>query len=94
MLKDLFSSSLKACLTSEETLQILRLIRSGNVGPRTFINLIKIFGNAGAALENVEEFSLKGGRAKPIKLYSESEAARELDFLEKNNARTFKLFVA
>lgn len=87
MLKELFLKQQELLPCSIETLQILRLIRSENVGPRTFINLIKIFGNAGKALENVEEFSLKGGRAKPIKLYSESDAARELESLAKNNAK-------
>jgi DNA processing protein len=48
---------------SQETIDILRLIRSQNVGPKTFANLIKLFGSASAALDNIEEFSVKGGRA-------------------------------
>ena len=57
---------------SQETIDILRLIRSENVGPRTFNHLIKMFGSAGKALENIADFSLKGGRSKPIKIYSKS----------------------
>ena len=52
---------------SNETIDILRLIRSENVGPRTFARLIEFFGSASKALENVADFSVKGGRTKPIK---------------------------
>lgn len=86
MLQELFFKQQSVLPTCQETIQILRLIRSENVGPKTFVNLINIFGNAEKALENIEEFSLKGGRAKPIKLYSESESARELELLAKNDA--------
>jgi hypothetical protein len=39
-------------LTDAERLDRLRLIRSDNVGPRTFNSLLHHFGNARAALEN------------------------------------------
>lgn len=71
----------------EETIDILRLIRSENVGPKTFLSLIKIFGNAKAALENIGEFSVRGGRSKPIKAFSQSDAEKELDLLTRNNAK-------
>jgi DNA processing protein len=46
---------------SNDTIDILRLIRSENVGPRTFSRLIDFFGSAGKALENIADFSVKGG---------------------------------
>lgn len=72
---------------SEETINILRLIRSENVGPRTFMNLINVFGSASEALDNIAEFSLRGGRSKPIKVFSKASAKQELELLEKNDAR-------
>jgi len=56
------------------------------VGSKTFSQLITLFGSAGKALENIEEFSVKGGLSKPIKLYSKSKAQREIEALHKNKA--------
>ena len=85
MLENLFVNN-KASAYSDETIDILRLIRSENVGPKTFFNLVKFFGSASCALENVQDFSVKGGRSKPIKLYSKDSALKELRELEKNNS--------
>lgn len=85
MLNNLFIRNGSASY-SEDTIDILRLIRSENVGPRTFANLIKLFGSAGKALENIGDFSIKGGLKKPIKIYTKSDAAKELDLLKKNKA--------
>jgi DNA processing protein len=71
---------------NEDFFSILRLIRSENVGPRTFYELLKFFGNASEALKYVEEFSLKGGRSKPIKLYSESDVEKEIKLHRKIGA--------
>jgi DNA processing protein len=79
---------------SEETIDILRLIRSENVGPKTFFHLIKLFGSASKALEKIGEFSVKGGRPKPITVFSLSAAKKEIDDLKKNGASliTYKDF--
>jgi len=71
---------------SQEDLDILRLIRSENVGPRTFISLINMFGNATNALDNVEDFARRGGRAKPIKLSLASDVEKEIQALDKAGA--------
>ncbi len=86
MLNDLFARSNKNNY-SNETIDILRLIRSENVGPKTFRHLIKLFGNASKALENIAEFSIKGGRSKPIKVFSRENAEKEIAELNKNGAR-------
>ena len=85
MLKTLLARE-KPPAYSQETIDILRLIRSQNVGPKTFSNLVKLFGSASAALDNIEEFSVKGGRTKPIKPYSVKDAEKEIEELEKNKA--------
>ncbi|MDC0864597.1 DNA-processing protein DprA [Rickettsiaceae bacterium] len=85
MLSNLFVRS-STSEYSEDTIDILRLIRSENVGSKTFSHLIKLFGSAKKALENIGEFSIKGGLSKPIKAYSKSQAQKELDLLHKNKA--------
>ncbi|PCJ24489.1 MAG: DNA-protecting protein DprA [Rickettsiales bacterium] len=85
MLDNLFVRN-KASTYSDETIDILRLIRSENVGSRTYTLLIKKFGSARNALENIGDFSLRGGRSKPIKIFPKSSAEQELEKLRKNGA--------
>ncbi len=56
----------------------LRLIRSENIGPRTFRALINEFGGAGAALEALPELARKGGARRPIRIATPEEVEREL----------------
>ncbi|RTK92273.1 MAG: DNA-protecting protein DprA [Rickettsiales bacterium] len=93
MLSDLFTRANKQNY-SEETIDILRLIRSENVGPKTFYHLIKLFGSASKALDNIAEFSIKGGRSKPIKVYTRALAEKEIADIQKNGASivTYKDF--
>ncbi|MFT5702947.1 MAG: DNA processing protein [Rickettsiales bacterium] len=72
---------------SAQTIDYLRLIRSQNVGPVTFLNLIKIFGSAKSALENIGEYSLRGGKSTKIKVCSEEMAIKELESTHKIGAR-------
>lgn len=78
MLSSIFSKKISH---SAETIDIMRLIRSENVGTRTFYSLIKIYGSSAKALEKVQEMSLNGGRSKPIKLCSKSDIEKELEKL-------------
>ncbi|WP_341764021.1 DNA-processing protein DprA [Candidatus Tisiphia endosymbiont of Beris chalybata] len=87
MLKDLFLNNQLQHSCSKETIDILRLIRSENVGPRTFWGLMEVFGNASVAIENIQEFSLRGGRPKPVRVFSQNDAIKELELLAKNNAQ-------
>jgi DNA processing protein len=86
MFKELFSREEKI-IYSDDIINILRLIRSENVGPRTFFHLIKLFGTASIALDNIEAFSIRGGRSKAIKVFSRSDAEREIELLTKHNAQ-------
>lgn len=87
MLKDLFLNNQLQHSGSKETIDILRLIRSENVGPRTFWGLMEVFSNASVAIENIQEFSLRGGRHKPVRVFSQNDAIKELELLAKNNAQ-------
>ena len=66
-----------ARLTDEERLDWLRLIRSDNVGPRTFRALLDHFGSAGAALDALPELARRGGTTRPIRVCSRAEAEGE-----------------
>jgi len=63
---------------TNDLVNIIRLIRSENVGVKTFWHLISMYQNAKIALENIESLSLKGGREKPIKVFSQVEAEEEV----------------
>src|SRR5207249_936646 len=65
-------------LADEQRLDWLRLIRSDNVGPRTFRSLINHCGNARAALDRLPELARRGGAAKAPRICSRELAEREL----------------
>jgi DNA processing protein len=72
---------------SQEVIDILRLARSENIGPRTFYSLIQIYGSASNALEYIKDLSLKGGKKKPIRILSEKESHIEIKRLDRIGAR-------
>jgi DNA processing protein len=65
-------------LSEEQRLDWLRLIRSDNIGPRTFRDLVNYYGGARAALEALPALARRGGAAGPQRICSETEAAAEL----------------
>jgi DNA processing protein len=65
-------------LTDDQRVDWLRLIRSSNVGPRTFRALVNHFGGAGAALAALPELARRGGASGPAHIYSIAEAQAEL----------------
>lgn len=87
MLNKLFNNTSNPTSYSSDVMDTLRLIRSENVGPKTFFALIKLFGSASKALENIAEFSIQGGREKPINIFSKDLAEKEIEALNKINAK-------
>jgi DNA processing protein len=73
-------------LSDKQRIDWLRLIRSENVGPRTFRSLINHFGSAQAALEALPALARRGGGAGSPKICSHDEAERELAAAEKLGA--------
>jgi DNA processing protein len=65
-------------LSDEQRLDWLRLMRSENIGPRTFKTLINHYGGARAALAALPELARRGGAQRPGRICSPDEAAREL----------------
>jgi DNA processing protein len=76
-------------LSDEQRLAWLRLIRSENIGPVTFRELINHFGSAADALAAAPELARRGGRT--IRLASQADARRELDALAQINGRMIAL---
>jgi DNA processing protein len=65
-------------LTEAQRIDWLRLIRSDNVGPRTFRSLINHFGSARIALERLPDLARRGGAQRPGRIGSEEDARAEL----------------
>jgi DNA processing protein len=65
-------------LTDEQRLDWLRLIRSPNIGPRTFRTLVNHFGGARAALEALPSLARRGGVSGAAQVCTRAEAEREI----------------
>ena len=76
----------KVALTDRQRLAWLRLIRSDNVGPATFRDLINHFGSAETAIEMLPELSARGGSTRPIRIATKDDAERELDSVRRFGA--------
>jgi DNA processing protein len=66
-------------LTDEQRIDWLRLIRSDNVGPRTFRSLINHFGSARTALARLPDLARRGGAARQMRICSEEDAKTEIE---------------
>ncbi len=66
-------------LTAAARLDWLRLIRSENVGPIVFQQLLTRFGSAGAALRALPDLARRGGGRRNIKLCSQAAAEAEFE---------------
>ena len=72
-------------LSPAQRLAWLRLIRTENVGPATFRQLLNRFGSAEAAIEALPGLTKRAGR--PVRIVSQSEAEDELAGLSRYGAR-------
>jgi DNA processing protein len=74
-------------LSDRQRLSWLRLIRTQNVGPASFRELINRFGSAETALEMLPELMISGGARKIVRIPSIAEAEAELEAASGNGAR-------
>lgn len=72
-------------LSDEQRIAWLRLIRSENVGPATFRDLVNHFGSAAASLDALPDLASRTGRK--IRVANVAEAEREIAGLERLGAR-------
>lgn len=73
-------------LTVAQKLSWLRLIRSENVGPASFRQLVNRYGSASAALEALPDLARRGGAAGRIRIPSAAEVEAEWRAAEKRGA--------
>ena len=66
-------------LNEEQRLDWLRLIRSENVGPRTFYDLVKYYGGVRPALTALPGLARRGGSARAPRVFSREQAQAELN---------------
>jgi len=78
-------------LTDEQRIAWLQLIRSENVGPRAFRDLLNHFGGAAAALEALPELARRGGALLSPRVFSRQQAEAEIAALERLGARLVAL---
>lgn len=74
-------------LSDRQRVSWLRLIRTENVGPATFRDLIGRFGSAEAALEMLPELVISGGARRLPRIPSVAEAEAEIATAGKQGAR-------
>ncbi|MGE6786041.1 DNA-processing protein DprA [Ensifer adhaerens] len=73
-------------LTERQKISWLRLIRSDNVGPIAFRDLINHFGTAENALDALPELSRRGGTKQSYRVASVGDAERELEATRRHGA--------
>ncbi len=73
-------------LDDDQRLAWLMLMRSENVGPVLFYQLVDLYGSAHAALQALPHLSRRGGRRKPVRIYPRDAAERELEHLNELDA--------
>ena len=77
----------KKQLTHSQRIAWLRLIRSSNVGPTTFRQLINKYGTAEIALEILPELTRRGGGKTSPEIFSVDQAEIELEQVRNHGAR-------
>ncbi|MBV8663320.1 MAG: DNA-protecting protein DprA [Hyphomicrobiales bacterium] len=80
-----------ARLDDEQRFDWLRLIRSENVGPRTFRALIERYASARAALAALPDLARRGGAKRPIRVATIGEIERELTLAQRLGVRFIAL---
>ncbi|MDG1996822.1 MAG: DNA-processing protein DprA [Emcibacteraceae bacterium] len=71
-------------LSNKEKIARLRLIRTENVGPVTFRQLINRYETAEQSIDILPELAKRGGRKKPLVACPMAKINKELDALEKS----------
>ena len=78
-------------LSDEQRVDWLRLIRSDNIGPRTFHDLVEYYGSVRAALTALPGLAQRGGSARPVRICSREQAEAELKAARATGVEFFTL---
>lgn len=79
-------------LTEAQRFDWLRLVRSDNIGPRTFIGLLNRYGSAAAALEALPALIASGKTGRPIRIATIAEIEQEVEQLGRRGAVLLGLY--
>ncbi|MGH6988272.1 MAG: DNA-processing protein DprA [Stellaceae bacterium] len=74
-------------LNPAERLDWLRLIRTENIGPITFYQLLARYGSAEAAVDALPELARRGGRNRPLRVPTRAQALHEMAALDRAGAK-------
>ncbi|MBO1040129.1 DNA-processing protein DprA [Brucella pituitosa] len=74
-------------LSERQRINWLRLIRTENIGPVAFRDLILFCGSAANAIERLPDLNIRGGGSRPVRVSSLDDAERELEAIEHMGAR-------
>ena len=77
-------------LSNDSIIDVLRLIRTQNVGPITFFQLMMRFGSAAEALAQLPHISVRGGRKEAIAPFSRTLAEQEIEAVNRLGARMIR----
>lgn len=80
-----------AVVTEQERLDRLRLIRTENVGPVSYLHLMRRYGSAKTALEALPHLARRGGRSAAIAIYPRVLAEQETEALASAGGRFITL---
>lgn len=84
---NLFPPPAKPSLSHMPLIDVLRLIRTMNIGTMTFFKLIERYGTAAKVLGKLPDLSIKGGRKQALIPYPKSKAETEIEKVEAFGAR-------
>jgi len=74
-------------LSDQQRLNWLRLIRTENIGPVAFRDLIMFCGSAASAIERLPDLNIRGGGSKPVRVTPHEDAEREIEAIKRMGAR-------
>ncbi len=78
-------------MTDAETRDRLRLARTNGVGPVTYRRLLRKFGSAAAAIQELPALARAAGRSDPARIPTIADAEREMERVQKAGARLLLL---
>lgn len=80
-----------ADLSDQTLISWLRLSRSENIGPVSFLQLMSLYSSAESALDALPTWARRGGRSQALRICSVHEAEQELEALTKFGAELISL---
>ena len=62
-----------------DLINMLRIIRTEKIGPKTFFDLVKIYKDYSKIVDVIPNLSLRGGKSKPVEIASKDAIEKEIE---------------